>query len=385
MMKDSKIGIQEKKPKLFNEWERFTSTDEESIENQNGLIVVLGIANQNLNGNGNIVATRAEGNTNRNNGNQIRFYNFRGLGHLARNCTVRPRRRDVAYLQTQLLIAQKEEAGIQIQAKESDLMAAAIDLYEIKEVNANCILMANLQQVSTSGTQTDKAPVYDSDRSAKSGRIIAIPCTKKSAGLRVNDIDLFEINKALKSESSRCLATLLHEIKNCGNDNRFEKDEGLSWIAMMDTSAFNMSYQAWERDQPEGTTLVDQMEKNDGSSRKPDSRAPSVLLKMITEHVDRIDMILMALRSEGCVANGLSLSLVMLVLSRMTNGYASLSYITTSDINQVSIRKTRKALDDCRMATYLDPGFLKVCLIAGKLHGRLLLLFDNYLLHHVET
>ncbi|GJZ45441.1 uncharacterized mitochondrial protein-like protein [Tanacetum coccineum] len=54
-----------------------------------------------------------------------------GLGHLARNCTVRPRRRDAAYLQTQLLIAQKEEAGIQLQAEEFDLMAAAADLDEI--------------------------------------------------------------------------------------------------------------------------------------------------------------------------------------------------------------------------------------------------------------
>ncbi|GJW60114.1 retrovirus-related pol polyprotein from transposon TNT 1-94 [Tanacetum coccineum] len=78
---------------------------------------------------------------------------WRGLGHLARNCTVRPRRRDAAYLQTQLLIAQKEEAGIQLQAEEFDLMAAAADLDEIEEVNANCILMANLQQASTSEEQ----------------------------------------------------------------------------------------------------------------------------------------------------------------------------------------------------------------------------------------
>nr|GEY65729.1 hypothetical protein [Tanacetum cinerariifolium] len=101
------------------------------------------------------------------NGNQIRCYNCRGVGHYARNCTVRPKRRDVAYLQTHLLIAQKEEAGIQLQAKEYDLMAAAADLDEIKEVNANCILMANLQQASTSGTQTDSAPVYDTDGSAE--------------------------------------------------------------------------------------------------------------------------------------------------------------------------------------------------------------------------
>ncbi|GKE27004.1 hypothetical protein Tco_1442388, partial [Tanacetum coccineum] len=41
------------------------------------------------------------------------------------------------------------------------------DLDEIEEVNANYILMANLQQASTSGTQTDKAPIYDSNGSAK--------------------------------------------------------------------------------------------------------------------------------------------------------------------------------------------------------------------------
>ncbi|GJT89416.1 retrovirus-related pol polyprotein from transposon TNT 1-94 [Tanacetum coccineum] len=161
MMKGSNIGTQEKKAKLFNEWERFASTDRESIEsyyhrfsklmndfkrnkhfpekiasnlkflnnlqpewsrhgnqfrqyvgqnvgnqvvqnavqnsgvqnvgNHNRLIIVPGIANQN--GNGNVVAARAEGNANGNNA----------------------------------------------------------DLDEIKEVNENCILMANLQQASTSG------------------------------------------------------------------------------------------------------------------------------------------------------------------------------------------------------------------------------------------
>nr|GFD09736.1 Gag-Pol polyprotein [Tanacetum cinerariifolium] len=97
----------------------------------------------------------------------IRCYNCRGFGHYARNCIARPRRKDAAYLQTRLLIAQKEEARIQLQAEEYDLMAAAADLDEIEEVNANCILMANLQQASSSGTQTDITPVYDSDGSAE--------------------------------------------------------------------------------------------------------------------------------------------------------------------------------------------------------------------------
>nr|GEZ65979.1 hypothetical protein [Tanacetum cinerariifolium] len=101
MMKGLDIGEQEKKAKIFNEWEKFTSTD--------------GIANQS--GTSNVVAARAE--------------------------------------------------GIQLQAEEFDFMAAAGNLDEIEEVNPNSILMVNLQQASTSGTQHDMAPVYDTDSSAE--------------------------------------------------------------------------------------------------------------------------------------------------------------------------------------------------------------------------
>nr|GEV69498.1 zinc finger, CCHC-type [Tanacetum cinerariifolium] len=218
MMKGSDIRIQEKKAKLFNEWERFTSNERESIESyyhrflklmndlkrnkhfpekiasnmkflnnlqpewsrhkevdelkaerlaktqdplalmansnnpyafpaphqdQPSQMQMVGgnggnqfrqYAGQNVGNpvryndvignqirNGNLEAARAEGNAAGQNGNQIRCYNCRG-----------------------------EEARIQLQAEEYDLMAAAADLDEIEEVNANYILMANLQQASTS-------------------------------------------------------------------------------------------------------------------------------------------------------------------------------------------------------------------------------------------
>nr|GFC27115.1 hypothetical protein [Tanacetum cinerariifolium] len=108
----------------------------QTIRNQNGLIGVQGNGNQNQIGNGNLMAARAEGNAAGQNENQIRCYNCRGVGHYAKNCIVMPRRRDADYLQTQLLIAQKEEAGIQLQAEEYDLMAAAADLDEIEEETA---------------------------------------------------------------------------------------------------------------------------------------------------------------------------------------------------------------------------------------------------------
>ncbi|GKD62519.1 reverse transcriptase domain-containing protein, partial [Tanacetum coccineum] len=123
----------------------------QNVENQNRLSVVLRITNQH--GNGNVVATWAEGNSNEITKNQIRCYNCRGEGHYASNCRVKPRKIDAAYLQTQLPIAQKDEAEIQLNYEEFDFMAAAGAYDEIEKVTANCNLQDNLQQASTSEEQ----------------------------------------------------------------------------------------------------------------------------------------------------------------------------------------------------------------------------------------
>nr|GFC92244.1 hypothetical protein [Tanacetum cinerariifolium] len=81
MMKGFDIGIQEKKAKLFNGWERFTSNEGESIESYYNRFLKL------MND-----LTR----------------NKHFLEKIASN--LKPKRTDAAYLQTQLLIAQKEEA-----------------------------------------------------------------------------------------------------------------------------------------------------------------------------------------------------------------------------------------------------------------------------------
>ncbi|GKA22130.1 hypothetical protein Tco_0708092 [Tanacetum coccineum] len=138
--------------------------------NQNGLIVVSGIANQNQNpnGNGNVVAARAEGNAIGNNG----------------------------------------------------------DLDEIEEVNANCFVMANLQQASTSGTQIDNAPVYDSDGSAEndSNVIPVVSSVKQDGGIveqhpatveetRAHFESLYN-NLAIKVEKANTVNRKLRETNN---------------------------------------------------------------------------------------------------------------------------------------------------------------------------
>nr|GFB02150.1 hypothetical protein [Tanacetum cinerariifolium] len=77
-------------------------------------------------------------------------------------------------------------------------MAAAADLDNIEEVNANCILMANLQQASTSGTQSDSTPVYDTDRSAENDTDVVSEVT-----------GVVQEKKRLKSDFKTCEDKLL--------------------------------------------------------------------------------------------------------------------------------------------------------------------------------
>nr|GEV87598.1 hypothetical protein [Tanacetum cinerariifolium] len=138
-----------------------------------------------------------------------------------------PRNRKIAqpgnlngYNAVQNVENQKEEAGIQLQAEEFDLMAAVADLDEIVEVNANYILMANLQQASTSSTQTNKAPVYDSDGLAE---INALHLSPDKQIMTLNE-EISDLNKQLSKEKSN-VSFLLEEKKTLKSDFKIREDE----------------------------------------------------------------------------------------------------------------------------------------------------------------
>nr|GFB85460.1 hypothetical protein [Tanacetum cinerariifolium] len=111
-------------------------------------------------------------------------------------------------MEIRIRLGMKEEAGIQLQAEEYDLMAVVADLDEIEEVNSNCILMANLQQASTSGTQTDRALVYDSAGSAEDTSV-------EQGGETVEQHPTnFEETRALYDSLYRNLATKVEKVNS---------------------------------------------------------------------------------------------------------------------------------------------------------------------------
>ncbi|GKB34463.1 hypothetical protein Tco_0879405 [Tanacetum coccineum] len=165
----------------------------QNVRNQNGLIVIPGIANQNPNWNGNVVAARTEGNAIRNN----------------------------------------EEAGIKLQAEEFDLIAAATDLDEIKEVNANCILMANLHVEQSGGTVDQHPATIEETRayfeSLYNNLVIEVEkinALHLSSGKEITTLneEISNLNKQLSKEKST-VSSLREEKKKLKSDFKIREDE----------------------------------------------------------------------------------------------------------------------------------------------------------------
>ncbi|GKB21239.1 retrovirus-related pol polyprotein from transposon TNT 1-94, partial [Tanacetum coccineum] len=137
-----------------------------NVGNQNGYNVVQNGGNQVVHNAVQNPAARAEGNANGNNGNQIRCYNCIGLGHHARNCTVKPRRRDATIFRLRLLIGQKGRSGIKLQDISFYLMLLERILMRLRK-STSAKQAQQKQQSLYNGKvlleKHDPPAVYDSD------------------------------------------------------------------------------------------------------------------------------------------------------------------------------------------------------------------------------
>nr|GEW21907.1 ribonuclease H-like domain-containing protein [Tanacetum cinerariifolium] len=162
MMKGSDIGKQEKKAKLFNEWEKFTSTNGELIESYyHHFMKLMNDLKRNKHFPENIASnlkflnnlqpewkrhvTIVRQTKNLHEADFTPIYDFLKMNQdenggiqVTQNAVQNAGVQSGGYWnwessQTQLLIAQKEEAWIQIQAEEFDFMAA-VDLFQVYKV-----------------------------------------------------------------------------------------------------------------------------------------------------------------------------------------------------------------------------------------------------------
>ncbi|GJY34243.1 hypothetical protein Tco_0418712 [Tanacetum coccineum] len=154
MMKDFDIGVQEKKAKMFNEWERFTSTDGESIESyyhrfsklindfkRNKHFPEKIASNLKFLNKGLAYSILHSVIVGGNGGNQFRQY----AGQNARNQNGNQNGLIVVLGIANQNVNRNGNGNVVVARAEGDLD-------EIEEVNANYIWMANLQQASTSST-----------------------------------------------------------------------------------------------------------------------------------------------------------------------------------------------------------------------------------------
>ncbi|GJZ97656.1 hypothetical protein Tco_0670109 [Tanacetum coccineum] len=143
---------------------------------------------------------------------------------------------DAAYLQQQLQFAQEEEVGIQSNQEEFEFMDAADSYEETERVKVNCTLEDTLQQASTSGTQSDSAPVYDSDGS-----------TEVPKDENCYDHDIFNMllvlwpNGVKVAKFYMCLLPLWPKLMNIGRQL-----VNPAYTTIIEPSAFNISNRKWK-------------------------------------------------------------------------------------------------------------------------------------------
>nr|GEZ51013.1 hypothetical protein [Tanacetum cinerariifolium] len=172
MMKGFDIGIQEKKAKLFNEWERFTSNEGESFESCYHYFLKLmndlkrnkhfheKIASMNIGQDRQMQIVGGNG------GNQFRQYAGQNAGNLAGYNDVIGNQ--LAKWKPDKVLQLQESRSLCLelhrQAKEKGCcLSTDIVIACLEGRGRNPTL--NRRQASTSGTQTDSAPVYDTDGS----------------------------------------------------------------------------------------------------------------------------------------------------------------------------------------------------------------------------
>nr|GFA24464.1 hypothetical protein [Tanacetum cinerariifolium] len=120
----------------------------------------------------------------------IQFYNCKEFGHVARECQKPKQVKDAAYHREKMLLCKQEEAGIQLNAEQSDWRDDTDDESEDQELEAHYMYMAQIKEVSPD--TIDSGPIFDIEPVQKvpnsdNYNVFAIECQHSEQSKSVND------------------------------------------------------------------------------------------------------------------------------------------------------------------------------------------------------
>nr|GFA01117.1 hypothetical protein [Tanacetum cinerariifolium] len=154
---------------------------------------------------------------------RIQCYNYKEFGHVARECQKPKKAKDAAYHREKMLLCKQEEAGIQLNAEQTDWRDDTDDESEDQESEAHYMYMAQIQVVSL--VAADFGPIFDAEPLQKVSNddhynVFAIEnmgYDREQIDQNDNDVDLANERELLSSliEKLKC------KIDDSKNRNKF--------------------------------------------------------------------------------------------------------------------------------------------------------------------
>nr|GFB53707.1 hypothetical protein [Tanacetum cinerariifolium] len=121
----------------------------------------------------------------------IQCYNYKEIGHVARECQKPKRVKDAAYHKEKMLLCKQEEAGIQLNAEQADWRDDTDDESEDQDLEAHYMYMAQIQEV-TPDAANDSGPIFNTEPVQKvpnndNYNVFAIECEHPEQSKSVHD------------------------------------------------------------------------------------------------------------------------------------------------------------------------------------------------------
>nr|GEU55983.1 hypothetical protein [Tanacetum cinerariifolium] len=141
----------------------------------------------------------------------IQCFNFKEFGHFAKERRKPKRVKDSAYYKEKMLLYNKAEQGVPLQAEQYDWLADTDEEVDEQKLEAHYSYMAKIQEVPTADSGTDFEPVEHNDQDDVESDDERVALANLIANLKLN----VDENKKIQKQLKKANTTLAKELKEC--------------------------------------------------------------------------------------------------------------------------------------------------------------------------